>query len=120
MAKECLRRAQADISDHAVTVFIYPSSATGAWEAGLVNTLNPGDRVLGFDTGQFASLWARAACNLGFQVDLRPGDWRHGVNGAEVAETLAKDPAHEIRAVMVVHNETSTGVTSDIAAVRRP
>lgn len=100
-------------------VILYPSSATGAWEAALVNTLNPGDRVLAFETGHFASLWAKMACNLGLRVDLVPGDWRHGVDAAAVAEKLAGDRDHEIRAVMVVHNETSTGVTTNVAAARR-
>ncbi|HWB83300.1 MAG TPA: aminotransferase class V-fold PLP-dependent enzyme [Bryobacteraceae bacterium] len=100
-------------------VVIFPSSATGAWEAALVNTLNPGDAVLAFETGQFASLWAKMARNLGLQVDLIPGDWRHGVDAALVAEKLAADREHRIRAVMVVHNETSTGVTTDVAAIRR-
>jgi alanine-glyoxylate transaminase/serine-glyoxylate transaminase/serine-pyruvate transaminase len=100
-------------------VILYPSSATGAWEAALVNTLNAGDRVLAFETGHFASLWAKMASNLGLCVDLIPGDWRHGVDAARVAEKLAGDRDHEIGAVMVVHNETSTGVTTNIPAVRR-
>lgn len=100
-------------------VIIFPSSATGAWEAALVNTLNQGDRVLAFETGHFASLWAKMACNLALQVDTVPGDWRHGVDRAQLAEKLAADRGHEIKAVMVVHNETSTGVTTDIPAVRR-
>ena len=100
-------------------VIIYPSSATGAWEAALVNTLSAGDRVLAFETGHFANLWAKVASNLGLSVCLAPGDWRGGVDAAQVAEKLAADPNHEIRAVMVVHNETSTGVTSDVRAVRR-
>src|SRR5213082_722001 len=99
------------------TVVIYPSSGTGAWEAALVNTLSPGDRVLAFETGHFATLWARVACGLGLRVDLMPGDWRHGVNAAEVAKVLEEDRGHEIRAVMVVHSETSSGLVSDIAAV---
>jgi alanine-glyoxylate transaminase/serine-glyoxylate transaminase/serine-pyruvate transaminase len=100
-------------------VILYPSSATGAWEAALVNTLNAGDRVLAFETGHFASLWAKMASNLGLCVDLIPGDWRHGVDAPRVAEKLVGDRDHEIRAVMVVHNETSTGVTTNIPAVRR-
>jgi alanine-glyoxylate transaminase / serine-glyoxylate transaminase / serine-pyruvate transaminase len=100
-------------------VILYPSSATGAWEAALVNTLNQGDRVLAFETGHFASLWVKMACNLGLRIDLIPGDWRHGVDAARVAEKLAGDRDHEIKAVMVVHNETSTGVTTNIPAVRR-
>jgi alanine-glyoxylate transaminase / serine-glyoxylate transaminase / serine-pyruvate transaminase len=100
-------------------VIIYPSSATGAWEAALVNTLNAGDRVLAFETGHFANLWTKVASNLGLSVDLIPGDWRHGVHADQVAEKLAGDRNHEIKAVMVVHNETSTGVTSNVPAVRR-
>jgi alanine-glyoxylate transaminase / serine-glyoxylate transaminase / serine-pyruvate transaminase len=100
-------------------VIIYPSSATGAWEAALVNTLNAGDRVLAFETGHFASLWGKMACNLGLRVDLVPGDWRHGVDADRVTEKLAEDRDHEIKAVMVVHNETSTGVTTNVPAVRR-
>jgi len=100
-------------------VVIYPASGTGAWEAALVNTLSPGDRVLMFETGQFASLWQKMAVKLGLQVDFVPGDWRHGVDPALVEAKLAEDSAHSIKAVMVVHNETSTGVTSRIAAIRK-
>ncbi len=118
LAKECLKGLQT-IFRCSAPVILYPSSATGAWEAALVNTLNPGDRVLAFETGHFATLWARVACNMGLQVDLRPGDWRHGVNAAELARILEEDRGYEFRAVMVVHSETSTGVVSDIAAVRQ-
>ncbi|MBQ6643006.1 MAG: aminotransferase class V-fold PLP-dependent enzyme [Saccharopolyspora sp.] len=100
-------------------VVIYPSSGTGAWEAALVNTLSPGDRVLAFETGHFAVLWREMAEKLGLRVDFVPGDWRHGVDPVVVAERLAGDSAHEIKAVCAVHNETSTGVTSRIAEVRR-
>jgi alanine-glyoxylate transaminase/serine-glyoxylate transaminase/serine-pyruvate transaminase len=100
-------------------VVIYPSSGTGAWEAALVNTLSPGDRVVMVETGHFANLWRDMAVKLGLQVDLIPGDWRHGVDAAIIAEKLADDRDHAIKAVAVVHNETSTGVTSDIPAVRR-
>jgi alanine-glyoxylate transaminase / serine-glyoxylate transaminase / serine-pyruvate transaminase len=99
-------------------VVIYPSSGTGAWEAALVNTLSPGDRVLAFETGHFASLWREMAERLGLVVDFVPGDWRRGVEPAAVAERLAADTAHSIAAVMVVHNETSTGVASRIPDVR--
>jgi alanine-glyoxylate transaminase / serine-glyoxylate transaminase / serine-pyruvate transaminase len=99
-------------------VVIYPSSGTGAWEAALVNTLSPGDRVLAFETGHFASLWREMAERLGLVVDFVPGDWRRGVEPAAVAERLAADTAHSIAAVMVVHNETSTGVTSRIPEIR--
>ena len=100
-------------------VVIYPSSGTGAWEAALVNTLSPGDNVLMFETGHFATLWRNMAARLGLQVDFVPGDWRHGVDPAVVEAKLAEDRAHAIKAVAVVHNETSTGVTSRIAEVRR-
>jgi alanine-glyoxylate transaminase / serine-glyoxylate transaminase / serine-pyruvate transaminase len=99
-------------------VIIFPGSGTGAWEAALVNTLNAGDRVLAFETGQFASLWSKLAINLGLKVDFVPGDWRHGIETAAVADKLSADREHEIKAVMAVHNETSTGITSNIAAVR--
>jgi alanine-glyoxylate transaminase / serine-glyoxylate transaminase / serine-pyruvate transaminase len=99
-------------------VVAFPSSGTGAWEAALVNTLSPGDRVLAFDTGHFAGLWSRMASTLGLKVDLVSGSWRRGVDPALVHERLAADRAHAIRAVMVVHNETSTGVTSDVPAIR--
>src|SRR6516162_7502538 len=93
-------------------VIVYPASGTGAWEAALVNTLSPGDRVLMFETGHFASLWRAMAQRLGLAVTFVPGDWRHGVDPAEVERRLAEDGAHAIKAVAMVHNETSTGVTS--------
>ncbi|MBU3066654.1 aminotransferase class V-fold PLP-dependent enzyme [Nocardia sp. NEAU-G5] len=99
-------------------VVIYPSSGTGAWEAALVNTLSPGDRVLAFETGHFSTLWRDMAQRLGLVVDFVPGDWRRGADPAAVAERLAADTAHSIAAVMVVHNETSTGVTSRIPEIR--
>jgi alanine-glyoxylate transaminase/serine-glyoxylate transaminase/serine-pyruvate transaminase len=99
-------------------VVIYPASGTGAWEAALVNTLSPGDRVLAFETGHFASLWRGMAEKLGLTVDFVPGDWRRGVDPEAVAERLAEDDAHTIAAVMVVHNETATGVTSRIPEIR--
>lgn len=100
-------------------VVIYPSSGTGAWEAALVNTLRAGDHVLMVETGHFAALWKKMADRLGLVVEFLPGDWRHGVDPAQVGERLKKDSAHQIKAVCVVHNETATGVTSDIAAVRK-
>jgi alanine-glyoxylate transaminase/serine-glyoxylate transaminase/serine-pyruvate transaminase len=99
-------------------VIIYPSSGTGAWEAALVNTLSPGDRVLAFETGHFATLWRDMAERLGLVVDFVPGDWRRGADPLVVAERLAADKAHSIAAVMVVHNETSTGVTSRVPEIR--
>lgn len=100
-------------------VIIYPASGTGAWEAAIVNTLSPGDKVLMAETGQFANLWQRLATRWGITVDFIPGDWRHGVDVAAIAAKLAEDKSHTIKAVMVVHNETSTGCLSDIAAVRK-
>ena len=100
-------------------VVIYPSSGTGAWEATIVNTLSPGDRVLMFETGHFATLWRQMAGRFGIAVDFVPGDWRRGVDPVEVEARLAEDRARAIKAVMVVHNETSTGVTSRIPEIRR-
>ncbi|MDH4289954.1 MAG: aminotransferase class V-fold PLP-dependent enzyme, partial [Aquincola sp.] len=111
-------------------VAIYPASGTGAWEAALVNVLSPGDAVLMVETGHFATLWQKMAQRLGAKPEFLslPGTcaetglplaWRHGVRADLVAERLRADAGHQIRAVCVVHNETSTGATSDIAAVRR-
>jgi alanine-glyoxylate transaminase/serine-glyoxylate transaminase/serine-pyruvate transaminase len=99
-------------------VVIYPSSGTGAWEAALVNTLSPGDRVLAFETGQFATLWRVMADQFGLIVDWVPGDWRHGVDPEEVERRLRADTAREIAAVTVVHNETSTGIASRLPDIR--
>jgi alanine-glyoxylate transaminase/serine-glyoxylate transaminase/serine-pyruvate transaminase len=100
-------------------VVIYPSSGTGAWEAALVNTLSPGDRVLMCETGQFASLWQQMARRLGLRTELIPTDWRHGADPAAIEARLRDDAGGEIRAVCVVHNETSTGVVSRVADVRK-
>src|SRR5260221_4966559 len=99
-------------------VALYPSSGTGAWEAALVNTLSPGDRILAFDNGHFATLWSAMARKLGLDVDLVPGDWRRGVDPAQVQERLSADPGHRIRAVTIVQNETSTGAASQIPLIR--
>jgi alanine-glyoxylate transaminase/serine-glyoxylate transaminase/serine-pyruvate transaminase len=99
-------------------VVIYPASGTGAWEAALVNTLSAGDRVLMYETGQFASLWQRMAGRLGLDVELIVGDWRHGADPAAIEARLAEDRGHTIKAVCVVHNETSTGAVTRIAEVR--
>src|SRR5882757_3606744 len=85
-------------------IVVYPASGTGAWEAALVNTLSPGDRVLCFETGHFATLWQDMAHGLGLHVDFVPGDWRHGADPAVVEEQLAADTGHSIKAVCVVHN----------------
>jgi alanine-glyoxylate transaminase/serine-glyoxylate transaminase/serine-pyruvate transaminase len=100
-------------------VVIYPSSGTGAWEAALVNTLSPGDRVLMAETGHFATLWKRIAERLALVPEFLPGDWRHGADPEAIHARLADDRAHAIKAVCVVHNETSTGVASRIADIRR-
>lgn len=100
-------------------VVIFPASGTGAWEACIVNTLSPGDKVLMFETGHFATLWQQMAVRWGLDVEFVPGDWRHGVDPAHVEERLVADRNHKIRAVMVVHNETSTGVTSRVAEIRK-
>jgi alanine-glyoxylate transaminase / serine-glyoxylate transaminase / serine-pyruvate transaminase len=100
-------------------VVIYPSSGTGAWEAAIVNTLSPGDKVLMVETGHFATLWRQMAGRWGIEVDFIPGDWRHGVDPAVIEAKLAEDRARAVKAVMVVHNETSTGVTSRISDVRK-
>ncbi|MCC7048129.1 MAG: aminotransferase class V-fold PLP-dependent enzyme [Alphaproteobacteria bacterium] len=100
-------------------VVIYPASGTGAWEAALVNTLSPGDKVLMAETGHFATLWHRLARRLGLDVKFIPGDWRRGAPADQIGQRLKEDKAHAIKAVCVVHNETSTGVASNIAAVRK-
>ena len=111
-------------------VVIYPASGTGAWEAALVNVMSPGDTVLMYETGHFASLWEKMAKRLGLKPEFLalqgtdqetglPKSWRHGVQADLIEQRLREDGAHRIKAVCVVHNETSTGVTSDIAAVRR-
>ncbi|WP_370638469.1 alanine--glyoxylate aminotransferase family protein [Aurantimonas sp. VKM B-3413] len=100
-------------------VIIYPASGTGAWEAALVNTLSPGDLVLMSETGQFASLWKKLAERVGLKTEFLPGDWRHGADPAAIGERLAADTDHRIKAVCVVHNETSTGCVSPVAEVRK-
>jgi alanine-glyoxylate transaminase/serine-glyoxylate transaminase/serine-pyruvate transaminase len=99
-------------------VITFPASGTGAWEAALANTLSPDDRVVMFETGHFATLWHEMARRLDLRADFVPGDWRHGVDPAAVEQKLRGDPQHEIRAVCVVHNETSTGVASRIPEIR--
>ena len=108
-------------------VVIYPASGTGAWEAALVNTMSPGDALLMYETGHFATLWHKLAQRLGLAPELLgeagsdetglPISWRRGVQADLIEQRLRADPGHAIKAVCVVHNETSTGVTSDIAAV---
>ena len=119
LGRACLDGMKAIFQTTAGRVFIFPSSGTGAWEAAIVNTLSPGDRVLMFETGHFATLWRKIATQFGLVVDFVPGDWRHGVDSAAVEAKLRADAGHAIRAVFCVHNETSTGVTSRIGEVRQ-
>ena len=100
-------------------VVIFPASGTGAWEAALVNTLSAGDRVLMCETGHFATLWHTMATKLGLTPEFLAGDWRHGADPAAIEARLAADTQHAIKAVCVVHNETSTGVASQIGDVRK-
>ena len=100
-------------------VVIYPASGTGAWEAALVNTLSAGDKVLMVETGHFATLWHKMATKLGLVTEFIPTDWRRGADAAILEAKLREDRAHAIKAVCVVHNETSTGVTSRIPLVRK-
>jgi len=100
-------------------VVIYPASGTGAWEAALVNTCSPGDKVLMYETGHFAFLWSNMAKRLGLDAEVIVGDWRHGADPVAIAERLSADKAHEIKAVCVVHNETSTGSVTQIPQIRK-
>jgi len=118
MSKEVLAGLKQVFKTRAPVV-IFPASGTGAWEAALVNTLSPGDKVLMFETGHFATLWHNMSRRLGIDPVLVPGDWRHGVDPAQVEAKLAEDKNHTIKAVMVVHNETSTGVTTRVGEVRK-
>jgi alanine-glyoxylate transaminase/serine-glyoxylate transaminase/serine-pyruvate transaminase len=100
-------------------VVMYPASGTGAWEAAIVNTLSPGDRVVLFETGHFSQLWRGVVEKFGVHVDYLPGNWRRGASASDLESRLAADRDHKIKAVLVVHNETSTGVTSRIPELRR-
>ncbi len=100
-------------------VYIFPASGTGAWEAALINTTSPGDHVLMFETGHFASLWRNLAIKIGLEPQFIEGDWRSGADAALLEARLRDDKAHEIKAVCVVHNETSTGAVTNIANVRK-
>ena len=99
-------------------VILYPGSGTGAWEAAIVNTLSPGDRVLMFETGHFSNLWRQVAESFGIQVEYVPGNWRRGASAEDAAARLDADKSHTLKAVIVVHNETSTGATSCIHEIR--
>jgi len=118
LGKEVLEGVRA-IFQTAGPVIMYPASGTGAWEAAIVNTLSPGDRVLLFETGHFSLLWRQIAERFGIQVEYVPGNWRRGASAAEAEARLGADRDHSIKAVLVVHNETSTGVTSRIPEIRR-
>ena len=99
-------------------VIIFPASGTGAWEAALVNTHSPGDRVLMYDTGHFASTWHKLAMKLSLDAHLLPGSWREGAKPDKIEQALAEDKDRSIKSVCIVHNDTATGITSDIAAIR--
>ena len=100
-------------------VLIFPSSGTGAWEAAMVNTLSPGDKVLMAETGQFSVLWRNLAERFQIEVETIPSDWRRGAKASDIEARLVADKQHAIKAVMIVHNETSTGVTSRVDEVRK-
>jgi alanine-glyoxylate transaminase/serine-glyoxylate transaminase/serine-pyruvate transaminase len=118
LAKEVLEGLSSIFQTNS-SVVMYPSSGTGAWEAALVNTLSPGNRVLLFETGYFSQLWGQLAQKMGFQVETVPGNWRAGASAGELESRLSADKGHVLKAVLVVHNETSTGATSGIAELRR-
>jgi alanine-glyoxylate transaminase/serine-glyoxylate transaminase/serine-pyruvate transaminase len=118
MTRRTLHRLKA-VFQTSGPVLLYPSSGTGAWEAALVNTLSPGDRVLAFETGHFATLWKNVADRLGLEVTWVESDWRRGVDPSVVEATLAEDTERAIKAVLVVHSETSTGVASRVDAARQ-
>ena len=119
LGKACLAGMKRIFKSTEGEVVIYPASGTGAWEAALVNTLSAGDRVLMAETGHFATLWQKLAGKLGLEVEFLPGDWRHGADPEAIEKRLRADTQKSIRAVCVVHNETSTGVVSRIGDVRR-
>src|SRR3954469_24926784 len=119
LGKACLAGMKRVFKSTQGEVVIYPASGTGAWEAALVNTLSAGDRVLMAETGHFATLWQKLAGKLGLEVEFLPGDWRHGADPEAIEKRLRADTQKRIKAVCVVHNETSTGVVSRIGDVRR-
>ena len=118
LAKKCLSGIK-DIFKTENHVIIYPASGTGAWEAALVNTLSPGDTVLMVETGHFASLWVKLARRLGLNAELIETNWRRGAEPEKIAERLSSDKTGKIKAVCIVHNETSTGAMSDVFKVRQ-
>src|SRR5882672_9719212 len=119
LGKVCLAGMKRVFKSTQGEVVIYPASGTGAWEAALVNALSAGDRVLMAETGHFATLWQKLAGKLGLEVEFLPGDWRHGADPEAIEKRLRADAGKSIKAVCVVHNETSTGVVSRIAEVRK-
>jgi alanine-glyoxylate transaminase/serine-glyoxylate transaminase/serine-pyruvate transaminase len=119
LGKGCLAGMKRIFKSTQGEVVIYPASGTGAWEAALVNTLSAGDRVLMAETGHFATLWQKLAARMGLDVEFLPGDWRHGADPEAIEKRLRADTEKRIKAVCVVHNETSTGVVSRIADVRK-
>jgi alanine-glyoxylate transaminase/serine-glyoxylate transaminase/serine-pyruvate transaminase len=118
LGKEVLANLKRVFKSPQGEVVIYPASGTGAWEAALVNALSPGDRVLMAETGHFATLWQKMAVKLGIEVEFLPGDWRHGADPEAIEKRLRGDREKALKALCVVHNETSTGVTSRIADLR--
>ena len=118
LAKQCLSGIK-DVFKTKSHVIIYPASGTGAWEAALVNTLSPGDTVLMVETGHFASLWVKLAKRLGLNAELIETNWRRGADADEISQRLSSDKTGKIKAVCIVHNETSTGAMSDVARVRK-
>ncbi len=119
LGKRCIAGMKRVFKSTRGEVVIYPASGTGAWEAALVNTLSPGERVLMYETGHFATLWQKMAARLGLEVELISGDWRRGVDPEAIEKRLRGDAGKAIKAVCVVHNETSTGVASRIAELRK-
>ena len=119
LGRDCLEGMKRVFQTTEGHIFIFPSSGTGAWEAAIVNTLSPGDQVLMFETGHFGTLWRKMAERFGLVVEFVPGDWRSGILPEAVESKLREDAGHMIKAVMCVHNETSTGVTSRIEQVRQ-
>src|SRR5688500_239896 len=119
LGKEVLAEMKRVFKSTKGEVVIYPASGTGAWEAALVNTLSPGDRVLMYETGHFATLWQKMAAKLGLEVDFIASDWRRGADADAIEKKLRADTDKRIKAVCVVHNETSTGVVSRVPEVRK-
>src|SRR5580765_8369850 len=119
LGKGCLAGMKRVFKSTQGEVVIYPASGTGAWEAAVVNALSPGDRVLMAETGHFATLWQKMATRLGLDAEFLPGDWRHGADPDAIEKALRADTGKPVKAVCVVHNETSTGVVSRIAEIRK-